>query len=278
MRISDVEEKAKVVRREILGMLKAAGSGHTAGPMGAAEILTALYFGGVLNHDPKNPWWEERDRFVLSVGHYAPLLYATLAEAGYFSKDNLKNFMKLGSPLQGHPLRLAGFERGDKQLPGVENTGGPLGQGVSVAVGMALALKLKRSRAKVYCLMSDGEMEEGQTWEAVMFAAKRKLNNLVFIVDRNNIQIDAYVSDVMSIEPVVGKLEAFGLQVYEVEGNEMSEVIRVMEKTRAMHREPVVVIARTTAGKGVTIMENDPEWHDKIPSQEEYDLAMEELR
>lgn len=265
----DLQIKANELRLDIIAMLLEAGSGHSAGPLDLAEIFTALYF-NVMRHDPKKPKWEGRDRLVLSCGHVCPVLYATLAEAGYFPKEELKTLRKLGSRLQGHPHNLA--------LPGLETSSGPLAQGSSQAVGMALALRLDHSTSRVYLVMSDGEHNEGQTWEAVMLAAKNKLHNLTAIIDRNNIQIDGYTEDVMPLEGLRAKYEAFNWHVLEVDGHNIRDVIDACNEAKAIYEKPTVIIAHTIPGKGVDFMEGKFEWHGKPPSAEEAKIAIHELR
>lgn len=267
--IKDLQLKANEIRLDIITSLLEAGSGHSAGPLDLAEIFTALYF-SVMRHDPKNPKWEERDRLVLSCGHVCPVLYATLAEAGYFPKEELKTLRKLGSRLQGHPHNLA--------LPGVENSSGPLAQGSSQAVGMALALRMDHSKSRVFLVMSDGEQNEGQIWEAVMLAGKEKLHNLTAIIDRNNIQIDGYTEDVMPLEGLRAKYEAFNWHVLEVDGHNLRDIIDAYNEARAIYEKPTVIIAHTIPGKGVDFMEGKFEWHGKPPNAEEAKIALHELR
>jgi len=235
----------------------------------ANEIREALYF-SVLHIRPNEPKWPVRDRVVLSNGHICPIWYATLAHAGYFPRAELKTLRKLGSILQGHPSRL--------DTPGVENSSGPLSQGISQAIGMALALKLDKSPAHVYCLMSDGEHEEGQVWEALMSAHKFELKNLTVIIDRNNIQIDGFTEHVMPLEPFREKYEAFGWHVLEIDGHNMQQIIDACQEARAIFEKPVAIIAHTIPGKGVTFMENRFEWHGKAPNTDEAKTALHELR
>lgn len=250
-------------------MLVAAGSGHSAGPLGMADVFATLYF-AVANHDPKQPTWPNRDRVVLSNGHIAPVLYATLAHAGYFSKSKLTALRQLGSGLQGHPHRGS--------LPGVETTSGPLGQGLSQAIGMALAARLDHKRYRVYCLMSDGELDEGQSWEAVMFAAKEKLHNLTAIIDRNNIQIDGNTEDIMPLEPLADKWRAFGWHVLEIDGHNHEQIVAGLREAASIYEQPTVIIAHTIPGKGVDFMEFDYLWHGKPPKPEEAREALRQLR
>lgn len=264
-----LEGKANEIRQDIIKMLVEAGSGHSAGPLGMADIFTAIYF-NVLNHDPKNPDWEERDRLVLSNGHICPVLYATLAQVGYFPVSELKTLRKLGTRLQGHPHR--------EVLPGLETTSGPLGSGLSQSCGMALALNMDGKKNWVYCLMSDGEHDAGNTWEAVMLAGKYKINNLTVIIDRNNIQIDGFTEDIMPLEPLKDKYESFGWYVIDVDGHNFEEIIDACNKAKTIFNQPVCIIAHTIPGKGVDFMENDFKWHGKPPNSEEAKKALAELR
>ncbi|VVB97999.1 1-deoxy-D-xylulose-5-phosphate synthase [uncultured archaeon] len=249
-------------------MLHEAKSGHSAGSIGLADIFTALYF-NILYQDPKNPDWPERDRLVLSNGHVCPVLYAALAEAGYFPKEELMTLRKMGSRLQGHPHRGT--------LPGIENSSGPLAQGLSQAVGMAIVSKAERKKWRVYCIVSDGEQQEGQNWEAVMLAAKYKLGNLTAIMDRNNIQIDGFTEEVMPLEPLAEKYRAFGWRVLEVDGHNIQKIIEACEESKATYEKPTMIIAHTIPGKGIPFMEFLTEWHGKTPSNEEKEKAMEIL-
>ncbi len=270
--ITALKEKARMIRETIIRMLVEAGSGHTAGALGMADIFTALYF-HILKHDPKNPEWEERDRLVLSNGHICPVLYAAMAHAGYFPVEECLTLRKFGSRLQGHPERI--------RLPGLETTSGPLGEGLSQAAGMALVLrdfvnpssddgftKSKHGR-RVYCVMSDGEQEEGNTWEAVMFIGKNKLSNLTAIIDRNNIQIDGTTEKVMPLESLADKYRAFNWHVIEIDGNDIQIFIDAVEKAKSVQDKPTLIVARTIPGKGVTEIENDYRWHGKVPAKEE---------
>lgn len=260
---------ANEIREEIIKMLLEAGSGHSAGPLGMADIFTSLYF-HILNHDPKNPDWEDRDKVVLSNGHICPVLYATLAKAGYFPMDELKTLRKLGSRLQGHPHRGA--------LPGIENTSGPLGEGLSQAIGMALAARLDNKHHQIYCLTSDGEHQEGNTWEAIMLAAKYNLDNLTVIIDRNNIQIDGTTENVMPLENLRQKYESFNWYVIETDGNNIEGFVDAVRHARTVHEKPTVLIAHTIPGLGVDFMENNYTWHGKPPNDEEAKRALSELR
>lgn len=252
-----LEKTANSIRQDIIKMLVEAGSGHSAGPLGMADIFTALYF-AVLNHNPKNPNWDERDRVFLSNGHIAPVWYATLAHAGYFSREEaIGTLRKLNTRMQGHPHVGT--------TPGVENTGGPLGQGLSQAVGAALAAKMDGKKHWVYCLMSDGEHDEGQIWEAVMFAGKNRIFQLTGIIDRNNIQIDGMTEDIMPLEPLKEKYEAFNWHVLEVDGHNIQRIIEACQEAKAIYEKPVVIIAHTIPGKGVGWMEFDFRWHGNPP-------------
>jgi len=264
-----LEEKANRIREDIIKMLVAAGSGHSAGPLGMADIFTTLYF-HVLNHNPKKPLGADRDRLVLSNGHICPVLYAALAHAGYFPVAELKTLRQLNTRLQGHPHRGS--------LPGVETTSGPLGSGLSQAIGFALAAKLDGKKYRTYCLTSDGEHEEGNLWEAVMFAGKNKLNNITAIMDRNNIQIDGFTENVMPLEPIRKKYEAFNWHVLEINGHDFHQIISACAEAKAIYEKPTMIIAHTIPGKGVSFMENDYVWHGKPPKPEEAKAALKELR
>jgi transketolase len=272
-------EEARKIRVEIIRMLARAGSGHTAGAMGAADLFATLYFGGLINFKKDEPYWEDRDRVVLSCGHYAPVWYATLALAGFFPIEELTTLRKIGSRLQGHPVRQVEFAGSNyTQLPGIENTGGPLGQGVSIAVGMALAGKMDKKEWKVVCVESDAEQQEGQTWEAYMSAAKYGLGNLIFVIDRNEIQISGKISETMPIEPLRDKLTAYGLRVIEINGNNSEEIQTAFEQGKLYLDQPKAIIMKTVSGKGVSFMEGDYRWHGKAPSNEEAERALEELK
>jgi transketolase len=271
-KIKELELKANEIRQSIIEMLVEAGSGHTAGPLGMADVFTTLYF-HTLKHDPKNPQWPERDRLVLSNGHIAPVLYATMAHAGYFSVSELKTLRKFGSRLQGHPHR--------EFLPMLETSSGPLGCGLSQAIGMALVDRIdngKSTARRIYCLTSDGEHDEGNTWEAILLAGKEKLNNLICVVDRNNIQIDGYTEDIMPLEPFANKYITFNWHVIEIDGNSIPEIIRAFEEAKTIFEKPTVIIAHTIPGKGVAEFERKYEWHGKPPQKEEGDMALRELR
>ncbi len=268
MRITNTKQLkliANTIREDVIKMLYEAKSGHSAGSIGLADIFTALYF-NVLYHDPKNPSWPDRDRLVLSNGHVCPVMYAAMANAGYFPKEELLTLRKLGSRLQGHPHRTA--------LPGIENSSGPLGQGLSQAVGMAIVSKCERKRWRVYAVISDGEHGEGQTWEAVMLASKYKLGNLTAIMDRNNIQIDGFTEEVLPLEPLDEKYRSFGWHVIEVDGHNIHEIIDACEKSKAIYEKPTLIIAHTIPGKGIPFMEFLTEWHGKPPTQKEAEEAL----
>jgi len=268
--MSNLDQKANLIRQDIVEMLLKAGSGHSAGPLGMADVFAALFFGGVMNYDPKNPFWEERDRLILSNGHICPVLYATLARAGFFPRLELWTLRKLGSRLQGHPER--------NRLPGVETTSGPLGSGLAQAAGYAYAAKMDAKRFRIFVICSDGEHDEGNHWEAVMFAGKYKLSNLTAIIDRNNIQIDGYTEDVMPLEPLREKYEAFNWHVLDIDGHNTEEVVDAVNHAKAVFEKPTAIIAHTIPGKGVSFMEKMPEWHGKPPNPEEARKALNELR
>ena len=271
MTIVQLEHKANAIRQDIIRMLLEAKSGHSAGPLGMADVFTALYFGGILRHNPKQPNDPDRDRFFLSNGHIAPVWYATLAHAGYLPRaEMLKSLRKLGSRLQGHPHR--------KSLPPIENPSGPLGQGLSQAIGYALAAKMDGKKFQTYCAMSDGEHDEGQTWEAILFAGKHKLANLTAIIDRNNIQIDGNTEDIMPLEPLRQKYEAFNWHVIDIDGNNIRAIIDACNEAKAIVEKPVAIIAHTVPGKGVDFMEYRYEWHGKPPNAAEAKEALHELR
>lgn len=286
--IIELEKRAEAIRETIINMLVAAGSGHTAGPLGMADIFAAFYF-HILKHDPKNPDWEERDRLILSNGHICPVLYAAMAHTGYFPVEECLTLRKFGSRLQGHPERL--------RLPGLETTSGPLGEGLSQASGMAYAFHMDERRdvvrpdvmsgrttsrmggnRRVYCVMSDGEQEEGNTWEAAMFAGKNKLHNLTAVMDRNNIQIDGMTEDVMPLEPLADKYRAFNWHVLEVNGNDLRAFIAAIDEAKAIYEKPTLIIAHTIPGKGVPEIEFDYRWHGKPPTPEEGKRFLKEIR
>src|SRR3989344_6974337 len=268
-KIHELEAKANEIRISIINMLLEAKSGHVAGPLDMADIFTALYF-NVLDIDPSNPLKEPRDKVVLSNGHICPVWYATLAHRGFIPLKELATLRKLGTRLQGHPHV--------GEPPGIENSGGPLGQGLSQAVGMALAYKLDDIPNRIYCLGSDAELQEGQIWEAAMFAGNKRLNNLVWIIDRNNFQIDGYTEKIMPIEPLRDKLESFNWHVLEIDGHNFDEIIASCNHAKAVLERPTVIVAHTIAGKGVDFMEYKYEWHSKPFKPGEVKLALEELR
>lgn len=270
-KIKFLTTKANDIRQSIISSLMAAGSGHTAGPLGMADIFTLLYF-HTLQHNPKKPDWSERDRLVLSNGHICPVLYATMAHAGYFEVEDLKTLRHFKSKLQGHPHR--------EYLPALETSSGPLGSGLSQAVGMAIADKMgsEATTKFIYCLMSDGEQECGQTWEAAMLAGKEGLGNLIAIMDRNNIQIDGYTEDIMPLEPLPKKYEAWNWHVLEVDGHNFQALNDAIGQAQSVFSRPSIIIAHTTPGKGVKAFENKYEWHGKPPSKEEGEAALKELQ
>ncbi len=261
-------QKARLLRIEILKMLTQAGSGHTGGSLSAADIVAALYF-YKMRHDPKNPSWRERDRFILSKGHAAPVLYAVLALAEYFDTQLLKTLRKLGSPLQGHPC--------SKKLPGVEISTGSLGQGLSIANGIALGLRMDGLNSRVYCLLGDGEIQEGQVWEAAMTSSHYSLDNLCAIIDNNGLQIDGHCCDVMYIEPIVQKWEAFGWNVIDIQGHDMQAIVAALDKAETLKGKPAMIVARTVKGKGVSFFEGKVEYHGVAPNAQELEMALKEL-
>ena len=266
-----LDKKANEIRADIINMLMEAKSGHSAGSLGMADVFTALYLGGVMKHNPKKPNWKDRDRLILSNAHICPVMYAAMAHAGYFPVSELKTLRKLGSRLQGHPNRL--------ELPGLETSGGSLAQGLSIACGMAYSFnKLDKKDNWVWALISDGEMDEGSMWEAIMFAGKYKLFNMTAIMDRNNIQIDGYTEDVMPIEPLREKFEAFGWHVLDVDGHNIEEIIDACNKSKAIFEKPTLIIAHTIPGKGVDFIEWKYSWHGKVPCPEEAKKALSCLR
>lgn len=264
----ELEKMANEIRKDIVTAVHSAKSGHPGGSLSSADIFTYLYF-EEMNVDPANPKWEDRDRFVLSKGHVAPGLYSTLAEKGYFPKEDLKTLRHTGSYLQGHPDM--------KHIPGVDMSSGSLGQGVSVAVGMAAAGKYDKKDYRVYTLTGDGEIQEGQIWEAAMWAGHRKLDNLVVIVDNNNLQIDGSVEDVCSPYPIDKKFEAFNFHVININGNDFDQIRAAFKEARETKGMPTAIIAKTVKGKGVSFMENAAGWHGKAPNDEEYEIAMADL-
>ncbi len=268
-KLRDLELKATQSRQLVIEMLLEAGSGHSAGSLGMADIFVALYF-HILNHNPKNPDLVDRDRLILSNGHICPIRYAVMAMSGYFPKEELKTLRKINSRLQGHPHRTS--------LPGLETTSGPLGEGISQGIGIALSARLDRKKYHTFVIASDGEHQEGNTWEALMFAGKNKLNNLTLIIDRNNIQIDGFTENVMPLEPLKEKYLSFNWEVLEIDGNNIKEFIGAIVKAKSIKEKPTVIIAHTIPGKGVSFMEKDFTWHGKSPNSEEAKKALDELR
>jgi transketolase len=266
--IPELEKMAKQLRRDVITMIATAGSGHPGGSLSAADIVTALYF-KVMRHDPKNPQWPDRDRFVLSKGHAAPILYAALAECGYFPVEELSTLRKLDSRLQGHTDRTL--------TPGVEMSAGSLGQGLSYGIGIALAGRLDKRDYQVYVLLGDGECEEGQVWEAAMFAPHHRMDRLTAIVDHNDLQLDGRVCDIMGIEPLADKWRAFNWHVLEINGHDMGEILKALKKAREIKGKPTVIIAHTIKGKGVSFMEGNVDFHGKAPTPEEAEIALKEL-
>lgn len=271
-KIKFLAEKANEIRQSIIEMLLEAKSGHTAGPLGMADIFTALFFHS-LKHDPKNPSLPDRDMLVLSNGHICPVYYATLAHSGYFPIEELQTLRKFGSRLQGHPHR--------EYLPFVETSSGPLGSGLSQAVGIALADRIdngKTSRRQIYALLSDGELDEGNSWEAFLLAGKEKIQNLTVIIDRNNIQIDGFTEDIMPLNPLDKKFEAFNFHVQSIDGHDFRQIVGAISEAQAVFDKPSVIIANTIPGKGVAEFERRYEWHGKAPGKEEAETALNELR
>lgn len=266
--IDELKACAKQVRRDIVEMTAEAGSGHPGGSLSAVEILVPLYF-SLMNHDPKNPNWEDRDRLILSKGHASPLLYSCLAEAGYFSRDLLPTFRKFGSPLQGHPDR--------RRLAGIEASTGSLGQGLSIAIGHALAARLNNKDYTTYCVISDGESNEGQIWEASMMAAHYKLDNLITILDNNKYQLDDSTEAICDMEPIDEKWKSFKWHVQRIDGHDMEAMIKALEAAKEVKGQPAIIVADTIKGKGVSFMENNNGFHGVAPTQEELKKALEEL-
>jgi transketolase len=262
-----LQSKALDIRREILTMVHRANSGHVGGSLGATDLLVALYY-HLMEHDPENPRWEKRDRFILSKGHCTPVIYAVLADCGYFPKEDLKTFRRPGSHLQGHPYQ--------PKTPGVEASTGTLGLGISTGVGMALGAKIKKQTHHYYILCGDGELQEGQVWEAAMFANKYQLDNVIAFVDRNYLQTDGNSEDIMPLDPLAPKWESFGWKVYVINGHDYGEIILTVEQAKTADR-PVMIIANTIKGKGVSFMENKVIWHGQPPGKEDYERAMKEL-
>lgn len=264
-----LELKANEIRQSVVDMLEDAGSGHTAGPLGMADIFTAFYF-HILNHDPKRPEWEDRDRLFLSNGHIVPIRYATMAHAGYFPIKELSTLRKFGSRLQGHPER--------EKLPGLESTSGPLGSGISQASGYAYATRMDGKKFRTYCFISDGELDAGNSWEGIMFAGANRLSNLTVVIDRNNIQINGNTEDVMPLEPLADKWRAFNWHVIEINGHNMSEIVNAVEQAKAIVEKPTVIIAHTIPGKGIKEIEYDYRWHGNPPNKEQEEKWLKELR
>jgi len=266
--LPELEKMARQLRRHIISMIAAAGSGHPGGSLSAADIVTALYF-NVLRHDPADPLWPERDRFILSKGHAAPVLYAALAEGGYFPVSELSTLRKLGSRLQGHTDRTL--------TPGVEMSSGSLGQGLSYGIGVALAGRLDLRDYHVYVLLGDGECDEGQVWEAAMAAAHYKVDNLTAIVDNNDLQLDGRVCDIMGLQPLPDKWRAFNWHVLEINGHDMGQVVQALRQARDIKGKPAVIVARTVKGRGISFMENNVDFHGKAPTPQEAEQALKEL-
>ncbi len=269
MSVEELKQMAATIRCDIIEMICTAGAGHPGGSLSATDIVTALYF-RLMRLDPQNPRWPDRDRFILSKGHACPVWYATLAERGFFDKAHLGTLRQLGSILQGHPDM--------NKVPGIDMTAGSLGQGLSVGVGMALAGKLQKKDYHVWVVVGDGESQEGSVWEAAMSAAKWRLDNITAILDRNNLQNDWHVDELMPIEPVADKWQAFGWHVVDIEGHDMEAIVAALVAARDRQGGPTLVLARTVKGKGVSYMENVCEWHGKAPCQEEADQALDEIR
>ena len=267
--IKNLEDISKNIRKNIVEMVYSASSGHPGGSLSITDILTVLYF-HEMNVNINNPKDEDRDRLVLSKGHCSPALYAVLAEKGYFPKEDLKSFRKIDSYLQGHPDM--------KKIPGVDMSSGSLGQGLSVSNGMALAGKLDKKDYRVYCVMGDGEIEEGEVWEAAMTSSHYKLDNLCVIVDNNNLQIDGKINEVMSPYPIDKKFESFGFNVININGHDFNEIITALETAKKIKEKPTAIIAKTIKGKGISYMENEASWHGKAPNEEQYNIAIEELK
>jgi len=266
--VPELEQKAKLLRRYVINMIATAGSGHPGGSLSAADIVTALYF-KVMHHDPKNPQWPDRDRFVLSKGHAAPILYATLAECGYFPVEELSTLRKLGSRLQGHTDRTL--------TPGVEMSAGSLGQGLSYGIGIALAARLDKKSYRTFVLLGDGECDEGQVWEAAMFAPHHRVDNITAIVDHNDLQLDGRTCDIMGLEPLGDKWRAFNWHVLEINGHDMKAIVQALNKAVDTRGKPTVIIAHTIKGKGVSFMEGNVDFHGKAPSPQETEQALKEL-
>ena len=268
-KIKFLEERALAIRESLIESLTEAGSGHTAGPLGMADVFTAFYF-HILNHNHGNPDWPERDRLILSNGHITPVRYSAMAHAGYFPLEELKTLRKFGTRLQGHPER--------ERLPGIETTSGPLGSGLGQAAGIAYATRMDKKKFRTYCFMSDGEHDSGILWESVMFAGKNKLHNLTGLIDRNNIQIDGMTEDIMPLENLRAKYEAFNWHVLEINGHNFEEIVDAVEQAKAIYEKPTVIISHNIPGKGIPEIEFDYNWHGKPPSPEEAKKFLDELR
>ena len=266
--VPELEKMARQLRRHVITMTATAGSGHPGGSLSAADIVTALYF-RVMRHDPENPRWPDRDRFILSKGHVAPILYAALAECGYFPVEELSTLRKLDSRLQGHTDRTL--------TPGVEMSAGSLGQGLSFGIGVALAARLDKRNYQVYVLLGDGECEEGQVWEAAMSAPHFQIDNLTAIVDNNGLQLDGRCCEIMELEPLADKWRAFNWHVLEINGHDMNQVLQALKEARQIKQRPTVIIAHTVKGKGVSFMENNVDFHGKAPTPQEAEIALKEL-
>ena len=266
--INLLKEKAKLLRRDVIMQVHAASSGHPGGSLSAADVVTALFY-NIMNQDPQNPEMIERDRFILSKGHCCPILYAALARTGYFDAEELKSFRRINSRLQGHPAKC--------DLPFVETSSGPLGQGLSVSVGIALGHRLNNNSATVFCMLGDGELDEGQVWEAILTAAHYRLDNLIAIVDYNRLQIDGFNEQVKNLEPLADKWRAFNWRVIDIDGHKMDEILMALNEAKLHDKGPVVIIARTIKGKGVSFMENQAEWHGKAPDDDQAEQAWREL-
>ncbi len=267
--VDELKRIANRLRIDIVQMIGAAGSGHPGGSLSAVEVLVALYFGGVLRHDPKNPQWPDRDRFILSKGHGCPVLYATYAEAGYLDRALLSTLRKLGSPLQGHPDK--------RMLPILEASTGSLGQGVSIGIGMALAARMDKKDFHTFVMIGDGESQEGQVWEGAMFGGYHKLSNLTVIVDNNKQQLDDFTAKILDMTPLAEKWLSFGWNPVEIDGNDLNQVLPALQEARAATQKPTVIIANTIKGKGVSFMENNIKWHGVAPKPEEVEAAVKEL-
>lgn len=269
MSIIELKEMSRTVRSDIVTMVHKAGSGHPGGSLSAADLMVGLYFGGIMRVNPANPDWEGRDRFILSKGHVAPVIYSVLARKGFFPVDELWTLRKLGSILQGHPHK--------QSTPGLDCSSGSLGQGLSISNGMAIGFKMQGMDNRVYCLLGDGELQEGQVWEAVMTAAQNKLDNVCAIVDYNRVQLDGDLSEIKDLGDLAAKWHSFGWNVIELDGHDMEQVLRAFEMAKAFKGKPSVLIANTVKGKGVSFMENDCNWHGNAPSAEQLENALKEI-